>query len=120
MTRCHYCGFESESEKAFRKIRRSFSRKIRWVCHDCWLKRQAKAFTRLLWYWLVVLLSGIALVFVSKFSRAGYFLLNCLMLELFPLLLILPHELGHAVVGRAVGFRIFHVIVGLGKSFYKS
>ncbi|MDB6066724.1 MAG: hypothetical protein JWR26_2932 [Pedosphaera sp.] len=118
MTRCHYCGFESESEQTFRKFRRSFSRKIRWVCQDCHVKKATKRFRGLLWYWLVVFFCGIALLFSSK-PWIGYFLLNCWMLDILPLLLVLPHEFGHAIAGKAVGFRVFHVIVGLGRTLYK-
>ncbi len=45
---------------------------------------------------------------------ATYFLVN-----IFLILTILPHELGHAIVGRLAGWRVFSVVVGIGKQALK-
>src|SRR4051794_26990160 len=119
MTKCHYCGTASDLEQAFQKVPRSFSRKFRLVCPECLQKRRAKSFRRLLWFWLGYTIVGVALAFVPKWHMVGYYLLNCLLVDLFLLLVILPHELGHAIAGKLVGFRVFRIVVGAGRTFHE-
>jgi Tfp pilus assembly protein PilF len=119
MTKCHYCGTESEIEQAFRKVRPSFRRKFRSVCLQCLQKRRIKNFNWLLCYWLTTTLVSVVFLFFPSLKGMGYFFLNCLLLDLFLLLTILPHEFGHALTAKLVGFRVFMVVVGFGKTFYK-
>jgi tetratricopeptide (TPR) repeat protein len=49
----------------------------------------------------------------------GWIYLNLVLLVVFQACSIIPHELGHAIVARLVGFRVFHVIVGRGRSSFK-
>jgi tetratricopeptide (TPR) repeat protein len=120
MIKCDFCGVESDLEQAFRKIPRSFSHKFRWICPDCWLKRAQKTFKRFSIYWLIYGVLGVVLAFVPKVQFVGFFFLNLLLLDVCLLLLILPHELGHALAAKLVGFRVFNVFVGVGKTFYKT
>ena len=45
----------------------------------------------------------------------GWFLCNLFLFQFFSIVTIVPHELGHALVGRWVGFRVFKILVGMGK-----
>jgi Flp pilus assembly protein TadD len=49
----------------------------------------------------------------------GQLLLDLFLLVLFVILSMLPHELGHAVVARALGWRVYQIVIGVGKSLFK-
>jgi len=119
MTKCHYCGIESEIEQAFCKVRRSFSHKFQWTCMQCWQNRRAKRFKYVLGYWLASALVALGFLLFPSLKGVGYLFLNCLLLDLSLLLTVLPHEFGHALAGKLAGFRVFTVIAGSGNTFYK-
>jgi ribosomal protein L40E len=113
--KCFYCGVESELVQAFFKGRKSFSRKIQTVCPTCWTKRRSVAFKR----GLVIygILAGVGLLLVVLFPRLffGWVILNSISIDIFLALSLLPHELGHALIAKLMGFRVFYIVVGSGK-----
>lgn len=113
--KCHFCGVESELVQAFFKGRKSFSRKIQTVCPACWTKRRSTAFKR----GLVIsgFLAGVGMLMVVLFPGLffGWVILNSISIDIFLVLSLLPHELGHALVAKLMGFRVFYIVVGSGK-----
>jgi len=49
----------------------------------------------------------------------GQFLLNLFLITLFLIFSVLPHELGHAIVGWALGWRVYQIVIGVGKPLFK-
>lgn len=113
--KCLYCGAESELVQAFFKVRKSFSRNTRTVCPSCWTKRRSVAFKR----GLVIygILAGVGLLLVVLFPGLflGWVILNSISIDFFLVLSLLPHELGHALTAKLMGFRVFFIVVGFGK-----
>ncbi len=130
--KCAVCGTESEFDAAFIKERESFGFGHKTVCPACWIHRRDRRASR----WLVVvLLTGIAgclllwikpahphsgsLLLDSAWTFFGNLFRNLFLLDLFLVLSILPHELGHAMAGRLVGWRVFQITVGVGKPLFR-
>ncbi|HZQ46842.1 MAG TPA: site-2 protease family protein [Verrucomicrobiae bacterium] len=86
---------------------------------QCWQNRRDKRFKYLLGYWLASALVAVGFLFFPSTKGVGYLFLNLLLLDLSLLLTVLPHEFGHALAGKLVGFRVFAVIAGSGRIFYK-
>lgn len=110
---------ESDFEAAFIKERRSFRTATRTLCPTCWARRR-HAFEG--WYQVAVLAGGIVgyfLLWLSPWSGLGRFLTTLFLINAFLILTIVPHELGHAVVARLLGWRVFAVVIGLGKQVFK-
>lgn len=119
-TRCDYCGTESELAQAFRKVSLTISgSKFKWICPGCSRKRQNRFFKRSLTWCGVLAAAGVGLLFLEPVRGWGFVILNVLLFFVFCLLTILPHELGHAVAAHLVGFRVFRVVTGVGKPFYR-
>jgi tetratricopeptide (TPR) repeat protein len=117
--KCDACGTESDFEAGFIKERKSFRTTRRTLCPTCWT-RQRRAFEG--WYQVAVLAGGVAgyiLLWVHPWSEVGRFLTTLFLVDVFLILSIIPHELGHAIVARLVGWRVFAVVVGIGKQLFK-
>ncbi len=59
------------------------------------------------------------LVIFSAENQFGWFLLNFILYYVFMILAAVPHELGHAFMAKAVGFRAFLVTIGFGRTIYE-
>lgn len=51
---------------------------------------------------------------------AGGFLVNLALIQIFLILSIVPHELGHALSARALGWRVYQITIGAGKQLWKA
>ena len=105
--KCDLCGVESNLDATFFKAPKSFSRSIHTYCPDCWLKQQHSD-TK----WIALLNLGfgaLGLLFwlTGPEIRIGYLLINVFFFQLFLVLTIGPHELGHAWMARWVGMRVY-------------
>jgi tetratricopeptide (TPR) repeat protein len=108
---CDICGVTSDLDETFTKARKSFRFKKTTYCPACWLKRQT-SLRPALWWWGIFLFFGI--VVAVQEPQEGWFLLNLFFTGLCTLLLIIPHELGHAFMARWLGIPVFKIIVGSG------
>lgn len=118
--KCDRCGAESNLDNAFFKAPKSFSQKILTYCPDCWTARQHSESK---WGIILSLATGpLGLLFLLTDTHAGlgWFLINLTLCEVFIWLAIVPHELAHAVVGRAVGMKVFRIYLGSGKTWFTS
>ncbi len=115
MTRCDVCGTESELEGVFFTTSRVLAAKSKTYCPACWEERWRQeghsSFRRL---FFAAGLGLVAALFLPSVF-AGWMLLNFVLFEASILLATLPHELGHAVAARALGVRVFRIVIGFGR-----
>ncbi|MFZ5861496.1 MAG: M50 family metallopeptidase [Nitrospirota bacterium] len=57
---------------------------------------------------------GLILHYTDTSDSLGIGLINIGLVYLFMLVMVIPHELGHAIAARIVGFRVFKVVIGYG------
>jgi Flp pilus assembly protein TadD len=117
--KCDVCGIESEFEKAFKKVHRSLHRSDLMLCPHCLKQRRQTSEAR---YQVAMIVGGIVGYIVLWFnpgSVVARILTAILLFDIFLTLSIIPHELGHAIAGRLVGWRVFAIVVGTGKRAFK-
>jgi tetratricopeptide (TPR) repeat protein len=117
--KCDSCGKEADFERGFIKERKSFRSSYRTLCPTCWSRRR---FALEGWLQIMVLAEGIlgyVLLWLDSQSVYGQILTAAFLFNLFLILTIVPHELGHAIAARLFGWRVFAVVVGLGKRLFK-
>lgn len=117
--KCDVCGLESSFDAGFIKERKSFRKTERTVCPVCWARR-LHAFEG--WNQLSFLALGIIgciELWQDPDSLFGPLLVGLLLWDLFLILAIIPHELGHVLAARLAGFRVFAVVIGIGKEAFK-
>jgi hypothetical protein len=115
---CDKCGATTEIPESFRKVPRSFRLGVRTECPRCHAKSQLAGLRAHLWWSLGLGAAGLALVLAFPAQRSGWLLVNLFCFEVFLFVTILPHELGHALVARGVGMRVFKIHVGVGKTLF--
>ena len=115
---CDKCGVKTELPEAFFKQRRSFRRSFRTECPHCSAKSQLAGLQRSLLWSLACGVIGLVLVLTMPERMSGWLLLNLFLFELFAVISILPHEFGHAFAARWLGFRVFRVYVGYGRTLF--
>lgn len=115
--RCAGCGLKSALLTAFRRHGR------RLYCPRCFERRHLGGFKIILLAKAAVGVAGLVLVVLASAGLAseglrpfGWLLLNLFLLFAFQVLVILPHEAGHALATWLLGARVFSVWVGLGKT----
>src|ERR1700677_3712080 len=117
--KCDGCGTESEFEAAFAKERKSFSKSTRTLCPMC-RGRRRRTFEG--WYQVAVMVGGVVgytILWRYPWSSVGRFLTILFLMDIFLILSIVPHELGHAIMGRLLGWRVFAIVIGIGKRIFK-
>jgi hypothetical protein len=117
--KCDACGNESDFDAAFIKERKSWHLSPRTVCPSCWVRRNNAQGSRFLWLLLAAGICGYVLNWVAPGNFIGHFLLNLFLIGLFLVFSILPHELGHAIVARTLGWRVYQIVIGVGKPLFK-
>lgn len=110
--RCVRCGVVARTERSFLKGPRSYFRRSGLYCPPCWGQLLATARKDEMRQLLVFSLGTAALcaVFPTPFHM-GWLLGNWFLAIAINSLDVLPHELGHALAGRLVGWRVFAVRV---------
>jgi hypothetical protein len=119
---CASCKTVSESGEGYREIS-AFTPGI--YCPLCYRKEDASRGKRSLIY----LASGMAFVglmlWLTKRFKPGHdtstewVTLNVYLALIFQFVVILPHELGHAVSGRLLGLKLFKISAGIGRPLWK-
>jgi hypothetical protein len=117
--KCALCGTESELDAAFIKQRQPAGSEPKALCPNCWVKQNDSRRLRFLVAIPVAGICGLALHLVAPENFAGLVLSNFFLLGVSVVLSILPHELGHALVGRAMGWRVHQILIGVGKPLCK-
>src|SRR5256885_755221 len=118
--KCDACGTESDFDAGFVRQPAAVGRRAKNVCPACWVKRTN---VRLAWY-LPSMTIGTAFGYAADQispagSAPGRLLMYVCGTALFTVFTIIPHELGHAVVARALGWRVYQMVIGVGKSVFK-
>jgi hypothetical protein len=117
--KCDTCGVESQVEEAFYKVQHPYSSRVTRRCPGCWLKVQSATHRRTFFIYLGVAILAVADVLFAADSSFGWFVLNLVLFYLCLILSALPHELGHALVAKSVGFRPFYIIIGFGRTIFE-
>lgn len=118
--KCCGCGGATEFEEVFHKVRRSFRRQKVFYCPLCWAKQHRRLLQ--FQFLLLVALCIISIVLVvlasenTTESLIGWIALNLCLGYLLLFLQILPHELGHALMARLLGWRVFKIAMGQGRN----
>src|SRR5258708_4698085 len=118
--RCDACGIESDFDAGFVKQRTGVAHREKSFCPACWVRRGNM---RRGWF-LPMLLFAAAFGYVADKSTpggsdSGRLLMNIAVVGLFTVLTIIPHELGHVIAGRALGWRVYQVVIGIGQPLFK-
>jgi hypothetical protein len=117
--KCDVCSKESEFEAAFTKQYRFLHRSDLNLCPTCWVRHNR---TSAGWYQIAVIVGGIVgyvLLQLNPVSVPGWVLTRIFLANIFLILTIVPHELGHVIAGRLVGWRVFAAVIGMGKKILK-
>lgn len=115
---CASCGAVSESGQGYQST--SFVHPKDW-CPVCYPKVKSRE----AWWSLGALPVGMIIAGVLTHTRppnnhVGWALLNFNLVLIAQGLSVFPHELGHALMARAVGWRVFKVVVGYGPLLFKT
>lgn len=116
--KCDLCGVESNLDATFFKAPKSFSRSIHTYCPNCWVKQQHFDTKWIALLNLVIGALGLLFWLTGVDNKIGYLLINVFFFQLFLVLSIVLHELGHAWMARLVGMRVFKIYIGSGKTLF--
>lgn len=113
--RCELCGHESELEHLYGKWKRSFRSRIYTACPGCLAQKSRKEIAGIAWFYGSFGILGVIILLLNPGAKFGWWLANFFVLIVFEILATIPHELGHALVGHLLRFRIFSIVIGSGK-----
>jgi hypothetical protein len=116
---CDKCGKETKVEQAYHKIQHWSRSGILRRCPDCWIKMKKSGFREFVCTYLILALIGIGMVLTNAQNAFGWFLLNLILFYAFLILAALPHESGHAFAAKAVGFRVYYAVIGVGQTVFE-
>lgn len=109
---CYKCGNETTMENLFQKVKKgSFVIRYIYYCPNCYEGTRVYSTIKSFLFFVV---AGLLIVYFDNTFAIGWIFLNLALFLLFSHIIILPHELGHAIVGKLLGMRVFRVAVGLG------
>jgi tetratricopeptide (TPR) repeat protein len=116
--KCVLCKLESNYDELFRSTKKG--KLARHYCPECWKKRSkrhARRTARETWASLLILAVFSSTIFIPP--HFGGALPSALFTLLFGwvIVLIIPHEIGHAVAAWLLGFRVFAIQFGYGNRF---
>jgi tetratricopeptide (TPR) repeat protein len=106
VTTCSVCGDTSELEYGYTAVKSATGRAMR--CVTCWKRGRERRELA------VVMLPFATVVTLALLS--GRWQSGLPTIRIYPVLLLVlwVHELGHAAVGRALGLRVFEIVLGSG------
>ncbi len=112
--KCDRCSLQSDVEQAF-STEKHLLRRAKHFCPDCSAKRQTQSFI-----WDIVLLigSGILIFALNPSFRGMALILEAYLVVLCMTPLVVIHELTHAGMAKLVGFRVFGIVIGVGKTVW--
>lgn len=107
--RCARCGATSATDAGYQKLWGQLH------CPVCARRRRAREGA---WMWIslpVMAALGLLLMWHDPRDPVGPVVVNLALFFSFQVLTILPHEAGHALAARALGLRVFRIILGAGR-----
>jgi len=110
---CDICGATSNLDDTFVQKRKSFRRRKISYCPACWVKERESSFKSTFIIWGILATLGVIIVAIDP--KGGWFFLNIFIIILFAYIMIIPHELGHALVAKWLRRRVLKIIVGSGR-----
>lgn len=115
---CASCGAVSESGQGYQSTN---LRRLKDWCPVCYPKVKSREG----WWTLVSLLVCLSISWALTKSRypndrVGWLGLNATIALAWTAVIVLPHELGLALLAKAVGWRVFEVVVGFGPLLFKT
>ena len=69
------------------------------------------------WVWICAAI-GLFFVIIEPSHWAGWVLLNIVLFQIITVLIIIPHELGHALAAHVLGVRAIQIIIGSGHTLF--
>jgi hypothetical protein len=115
ITKCDGCGIESEAGQVFLHSPKTFTSQSGRLCPGCWSKQHRSLNRKSLFYTAVLGATGALILAIDRSSSFGCLLVNIFLLTIFSIVITVPHELGHALMGRLMGMKVFRIVVGSGK-----
>ena len=116
---CNHCGATTDIAGTFFNEQKSSVGSTLTLCPTCWRNRKISLYKK----WLIIRASfglfGLILLFMFPNEGIGWLWLNIFIFYLALSLSILPHELGHAFTAKWLGWRVFRIFVGYGKTIFK-
>lgn len=106
--RCERCGVESPFDWAFLKVRGVLPPRLLAFCPRCASIRRASSRRSVVLFYVAVTALGAGLA-----TQGRWGLLNLCVGAWMMMLLILPHELGHAGAAALLGARVFSISIGM-------
>jgi len=117
--KCGDCGCESTVEEAFRKIKKSgLSGNTKMLCPECWSKEYIAMSKVSFTLSGIAFAGGLIIDYIDPGNVLAAILINFVLIYIFMLTTIIPHELGHAIAGKVMGYRVFRVIIGYGQVLF--
>ncbi len=116
--KCNGCGCESEVEEAFRKFKPGLSGQPILLCPECWSKKYIAKSKQSYGIIVLVLVGGLIIQYVNPSNDFSALMINFVLVYLFMLTTVIPHELGHALAGRLLGYRVFRITIGYGRVLF--
>jgi hypothetical protein len=117
--RCDRCGATTNIAEGFFKEAKSFNTSTLTLCPSCWQKHKTSHYRNLLYFRLAIGLFGILFVYLWPNEIIGWVWLNIFIFDIALILSILPHELGHAFTAKWLGWRVFRIFIGHGRTVFK-
>jgi len=117
--KCGDCGCESEVGEAFRKQKASLSGQPTMLCPECWSTEYIAMSKMSFGIFGISFVVGVIFLYFDPSNFFAALLINIVLLYVFMLTTVVPHELGHALAGRLLGYDVFRVIIGYGNVLFK-
>jgi hypothetical protein len=125
VTTCTVCGTVNTTTRKFPREYTFLFRTVAY-CPTCWDKRQRQLALFPLYIWIALTCLGAVLLAVGVLTASavelsqfagdmGWLLLNVPLWCVLTCLMIVPHELAHALCAWLVGWRVFRISLGAGR-----
>jgi hypothetical protein len=115
---CEFCGNLLDAKHPAKIWQESISGKNILCCSGCYNKKNFGSYKTIIVINTIQFCLGIILVIISPEEKIGWLLLNLILMSLFSILMIIPHELGHVIVAKTLGVCVPGVIIGMGKTVF--
>lgn len=116
--KCSGCGCASEIKEAFRKFKPDLSGASMLLCPECWSKKYIAKSKQSFIIIAFIFVVGLIIYCLDTSNNFAALLTNILLLYSFMLTTVIPHELGHSIVGMLLGYRVFRVVIGYGQVLF--
>jgi tetratricopeptide (TPR) repeat protein len=116
---CRVCGATTDAAESFVTRQRAFRKSPETWCPLCWQKRAASSGLGVLVVTGALGVLGLLCLCLLPARSLGLFLLNAFFFQLSVMLSMAIHASAHAYAGHRLGWRIFMVPLGLGKTVFK-